>query len=227
MNYIAPAIFVFCLAGISWLAYLRYFKRIHLEFLKAGDIVSARDFAIFERDLNNLIVVIIWCDRMEEPSDLLYDSIKDNLGEKVKYMFFVARQNYEDAIGKPLQFFKNAERLKLGLRDDEEPTLTEVFDLGYNRNDIPYVFYVTRTPDLQLSVFSFRGDQKGVGVAKKYVFVGSDEARNMFHFMSRSFDALLKLQLESNFSADIKEGMLSLRGTREIAGNNKLRIVKE
>lgn len=210
------------LAGVGWFGYQRFIGRSHLKHLLPGDIISMNDFAIVERDIKNLKKVIIVCDVLEKPSDLLYDSIRDNLAEKVEYHFFVSDDQLEVSCSAPLQFFENAERLKLGLKPEESTSLTRVHGIGHNRHDKPYVFLATGDGE-HASVVCFKGMDVGVGIAKTYVLIDADDARNLYNLLAKSYPRLLNARSPTDFVRGVTEGMIDLRGRNEITPS--LRVV--
>lgn len=215
MIILAWVIFIASGAGMALFLYRRFVLRSHLQYLRPGDTISTKDFALLERDINNLKQVIVVCDQVESPSDLLYDSIKDNLGEGVKYKFFVSSDKLDKSKAEPLTFFKNAERLKLGLTEDQPTTLTEILDLGHQRNDNPYVFLVSNGGDSN-KVICFKGTEIGVGVASSYTFVDQDIARNLFNILARSFPKFVEEREQADFAGSMEAGMIELRGTAAI-----------
>lgn len=213
---LVAALFAFgTVLGVVWFSYQRFYLRSHLQTLLPGDIISTDDFAIIERDISNLRKVIIVCDVMEEPSNLLYDSIKDNLSEGVEYHFFVSDAKFEYSCADPLRFFENAERLVKNLKADDVTRLTKVHAIGHDRNNRPYVFLVTDDAE-GASMVCLKGMEVGVGIANEYLFVDPDDAKNLYDLLVKSYPKLLKAQARTAFVKELSEDIVPTRGSRPI-----------
>lgn len=146
---------------------------------KLSRFIPIERLGIFERDLSNLKQVIVVANRVEKPSSILEEAVKDNFKEGVKYLFLVS---YSSADRELTGYFLIFEALaKIALSESGKNVnigkLVEIKRLTYDWPDVPYIFYQYSPDDTdELYTVAFRGNKKGEGIADFYEQLSSSNS---------------------------------------------------
>ena len=217
--------------AIAFLYYDRFIARSHLKSITAGDVISLQDFALIERDLKNLKEVIGLSDTVEAPSERLFDAIKDNFTEGVRYRFFISNRNYERDKSTRLKFFHDAEivahQISGNKTDHEEsPPLTSIINLNYDHREEPYVFLISQAEGKPSEAMCFRGTDKEKGISQEYVFLDPKSAQTMYNLLLQTGGEFFSNRPNQEF-VEMSPDKLPLRANRDIVGSNVTKFRKK
>ena len=133
--------------------------------------------------MEGLEQVIVVAHKIEEPTDVLRESVKRNFSKGVRYLFLVSHSNAKNELreGYYRDFELIAQRsIKKYERYFEVSDLVKIHQLPYEWDDYPYIFYRVRDSAAErVKTIAFRGLEKLEGIANKYIYVPPAYARTI------------------------------------------------
>ncbi len=161
---------------------LTYMQIICAAFLLWCVLVALRDksrfikadrLGVIERDLVDLVQVVVVAHRVEEPTSNLLRAVKANSLREVpvKYLFLISRSQKSNALSGYYKMFMTIVEIAFAERgDDLNPEdYVRIDNLPYDWTDVPYIFYqcVDKNSNVKRTI-TFRGNQKCEGIADYY-----------------------------------------------------------
>ena len=172
------------------LIYFGYTKILSAPLIHSADtglktFLSVKELGKLEGSIENLSEIIIIADRIEEPTNELYLSVKENLKKGVKYTFLISGSKYDSELNSYIKIFQAiAEVIK---RKFNTADLIEIHPISFDWNNYPYIFYryiesLSGSP----KIFAYMGTQLKEGIAEEYELMPPTIALQMFNLATQN-----------------------------------------
>lgn len=132
--------------------------------------LSVNELGRLEGSIANLTEVVVIADNIEEPTNELYNAMKENFKKGVRYVFLISKSKYESELNSYYKLLKGiADAIEHNYNVDN---LIDLRPINIEWNDYPYVFY--RYNDLrsgESKAFAYMGTQLREGIADEYELI--------------------------------------------------------
>ncbi|MCK4785070.1 MAG: hypothetical protein KAV87_15065 [Desulfobacteraceae bacterium] len=140
--------------------------------------IKSDKLGIIERDLVNLVQVVVVAHTVEMPTSTLLKAVEANFLREVpvKYLFLISQSQGDNALSGYFKMFTAIAEIALAKREDNlDPVdYVKIKRLSYDWTTVPYIFYQCADKDSSLKrTITFRGNQKCEGIANYYKQVSS------------------------------------------------------
>jgi hypothetical protein len=144
-------------------------------------VLTYENWANFERQVPNLVQVIVLADTVEQPVNGLQKAVLENFKRGVNYCFIVSSSNAESELHGFYSLFEKLAEIAIHKFKVNATTkdLVAILSLPDEWKNVPYVFYRMRDTSAgvnQIRTIAFRGDTEGKGIANRYIAVDHDSA---------------------------------------------------
>lgn len=169
--------------GGVFLLYYGYTKILSAPLIQHADTglshhLTVKELGLIEGGISNLNEVIVIADRIEEPTNELYYSVKENLKKGIKYIFLISEHKFEKEKNSYWKIFQAiGEAVKHNYKIENA---LEIYSLNFDWEDYPYVFYrFTDTETKKQKAFAYMGTQLREGIADEYELINPTIAKKM------------------------------------------------
>ena len=140
---------------------------------KTPQFIKSDKLGIIEKDLVNLVQVVVVAHTVERPASTLLKAVEANFLRKVpvKYLFLISQSQGDNALNGYIKMFMVIAEIAFAERKDNlnPADYVQIKRLSYDWTTVPYIFYqcVDKNSSLKRTI-TFRGNQKCEGVADYY-----------------------------------------------------------
>lgn len=132
--------------------------------------LTVAELGELEGNIPNLKEVIILADRIEEPNGRLFDAVKKNFANDVKYTFLISKSKFPSERKRFYPIFEALAK-SFNKAKSDTPKLITMKPLQLEWDDFPYVFYRTIDEAGSFKTFAYMGTQVKEGIADDYELI--------------------------------------------------------
>ena len=145
---------------------------------KTPQFIKSDCLGIIERDLVDLVQVVVVSHTVEKPTSTLLEAVESNFLREVpvKYLFLISQSQADNALSGYYNMFTTIAKIAFEKREDnlDPADYVQIKRLSYDWTSVPYIFYQCADKDSSLKrTITFRGNQKCEGIADYYKQVSS------------------------------------------------------
>ncbi len=132
--------------------------------------LTVSELGKLEGNIPHLKEVVILADRIEEPTGRLFDAVKKNFNNNVKYTFLISKSKY---VIERKNFYPIFEALAKSIdkKRNGNQKLISMKPLQLEWDDYPYIFYRTGDEANSYKTFAYMGTQNKEGIADDYELI--------------------------------------------------------